>query len=186
MHRSLPVDITTRFGLNVGETIVSMSLGGNSHSSALTSGGRLFIWGRNTESQLGDGTIEQQTIPEDITSQLQLTSGETVVMMSMGAFHSGSITSNGRVFLWGFNQHGQLGERTLINRATPISIAFKTAYSSETELVDYATLLNECVPSREGYIFDGWYGDQELTEVYIFTTMPAEDLMLYARWSLAE
>ena len=37
-------------------------------------------------------------------------------------------------------------------------------------------------PTKEGYIFVGWYSDQELTNQYIFTTMPNQNLTLYAKW----
>ena len=38
-------------------------------------------------------------------------------------------------------------------------------------------------PTLTGYIFDGWYSDVGLTIVYTFTTMPAEDIELYAKWT---
>ena len=39
-------------------------------------------------------------------------------------------------------------------------------------------------PIREGYTFTGWYSDEALTEEYEFTAMPAEDIMLYAKWEV--
>lgn len=37
-------------------------------------------------------------------------------------------------------------------------------------------------PSKTGYTFAGWYSDEALTKKYEFTTMPAEDITLYAKW----
>lgn len=38
-------------------------------------------------------------------------------------------------------------------------------------------------PVKVGYVFDGWYKDEALTQSYTFpATMPAEDTVLYARW----
>jgi uncharacterized repeat protein (TIGR02543 family) len=37
-------------------------------------------------------------------------------------------------------------------------------------------------PEKTGYIFDVWFSDEGLTQVFIFTTMPDEDISLYARW----
>lgn len=37
-------------------------------------------------------------------------------------------------------------------------------------------------PTKEGYTFSGWYSDIALTEPYLFTTMPAENITLYAKW----
>ena len=38
-------------------------------------------------------------------------------------------------------------------------------------------------PEREGYSFGGWYGDRKLVTAYQFTTMPAQDQILYAKWN---
>lgn len=37
-------------------------------------------------------------------------------------------------------------------------------------------------PVKEGYIFDGWYSDVDLTTIYTFGIMPAENITLYAKW----
>jgi uncharacterized repeat protein (TIGR02543 family) len=39
-------------------------------------------------------------------------------------------------------------------------------------------------PSKIGHTFMGWYLDEALTSPYSFTTMPAFDLTLYARWTI--
>lgn len=37
-------------------------------------------------------------------------------------------------------------------------------------------------PSRYGYVFDGWYADENLTEEFIFDTMPLDGATVYAKW----
>ena len=37
-------------------------------------------------------------------------------------------------------------------------------------------------PTKEGYVFNGWYADEELTELYVFGTEVTEDITLYAKW----
>lgn len=39
-------------------------------------------------------------------------------------------------------------------------------------------------PLKPGFSFAGWYADAERTEVYVFGTMPAEHITLYAAWNL--
>ncbi len=37
-------------------------------------------------------------------------------------------------------------------------------------------------PVKEGYVFGGWFIDQNLAELYEFDTMPSNDVELYAKW----
>lgn len=37
-------------------------------------------------------------------------------------------------------------------------------------------------PSREGYIFDGWFTDKEYTEPFTYNVMPEKNIKLYAKW----
>ena len=41
-------------------------------------------------------------------------------------------------------------------------------------------------PSKNGYRFVGWYADAELKAPYVFSTIPAENITVYAKWELAE
>ena len=48
---------------------------------------------------------------------------------------------------------------------------------------DYNTIVTApSAPTRTGYSFAGWYSDAGLTSAYTFTSMPAEDTTLYAKW----
>jgi uncharacterized repeat protein (TIGR02543 family) len=49
---------------------------------------------------------------------------------------------------------------------------------------DFATSVTQpSIPSKEGYTFAGWYSDALLTQAYTFTTMPASNITVYAKWS---
>ena len=114
-------EITSQFNLDDEETIVQVSLGSD-HSSALTSRGRLFVWGRNDSGQIGDGTTENILIPKDISLQLNLMDGETVIKVSLGSLHSSVLTSNSQVLTWGYNYSGQIGDGTTYDRYYPVDI----------------------------------------------------------------
>ena len=50
---------------------------------------------------------------------------------------------------------------------------------------DYATTVEEPTdPTRDGYDFTGWFSDEALTTPYVFDTMPAENITLYAGWDI--
>ncbi len=49
---------------------------------------------------------------------------------------------------------------------------------------DYGSLVTAPEePTKEDHVFAGWFEDSELTSLYLFTTMPAEDITLYAAWT---
>ncbi|MCK7486330.1 MAG: InlB B-repeat-containing protein [Bacillus subtilis] len=39
-------------------------------------------------------------------------------------------------------------------------------------------------PTKTGYTFAGWYSDAGLTSAYTFTTMAAQNITLYAKWTI--
>ena len=41
-------------------------------------------------------------------------------------------------------------------------------------------------PTKLGYTFEGWFTDESGTNAYDFITMPAEDIVLYAKWTVNE
>gem|GEM_PF-6899392 len=50
---------------------------------------------------------------------------------------------------------------------------------------NYGTMVNApTIPTKAGYIFSGWYRDSSLTKPYTFSTVPAESIILYAKWDL--
>lgn len=67
------------------------------------------------------------------------------------------------------------------------SISFNTNGGSAVTAIiqDYNTSVSAPTsPTREGYAFDGWYSDAGLTSPYAFSTMPAQNITLYARWTI--
>ncbi|HKL94986.1 MAG TPA: InlB B-repeat-containing protein, partial [Haploplasma sp.] len=70
--------------------------------------------------------------------------------------------------------------------ANSYTITFNSNGGSLVESItqDYATtVIQPSDPTRQGYTFGGWYGDSSLTTAYIFTTMPAQNITLYAKWN---
>ncbi|MCQ2104818.1 MAG: InlB B-repeat-containing protein, partial [Fibrobacter sp.] len=39
-------------------------------------------------------------------------------------------------------------------------------------------------PTKTGYSFAGWYADTRFTKAYTFTTIPMEDIIVYAKWNV--
>src|SRR5690554_301064 len=67
------------------------------------------------------------------------------------------------------------------------TIAFDSNGGSPVTAItqDYATTVSKPTdPTKVGYTFAGWYSDSNLSTAYTFTTMPAEDIILYAKWNI--
>ena len=56
-----------------------------------------------------------------------------------------------------------------------------------TEIPNFVCAINETipsfpVPSKEGYLFDGWYTDADYKTQFTMSVVPDSDIQLYARW----
>lgn len=92
------------------------------HTCAVRPDGTVGCWGRNADSQLGDGTTVDRSSPvtvqidndpapgSDHVALADLTGVRTVVS---GGFHSCALTTDRTVWCWGRNDHGQLGDSTV-------------------------------------------------------------------------
>ncbi|MBR3473441.1 MAG: InlB B-repeat-containing protein [Oscillospiraceae bacterium] len=66
------------------------------------------------------------------------------------------------------------------------TVTFKA--NGGTETASQTVKHNACAyepddPTRRGYVFDGWYTDQNLTRLFDFSTPITSDLVLYAKWA---
>ncbi|MEV4255092.1 Ig-like domain repeat protein [Spirillospora sp. NPDC049652] len=98
-----------------GVTVTRVA-GGEQHSLAVTSDGRVLAWGRNYYGTLGNGTTTPRTTP----GYVNLPDGVTVDQVAASTTHSAAVTSDGRVLTWGNNENGQLGDGTLTQRNSPV------------------------------------------------------------------
>ena len=162
INKLSPTEITSQFILLNNETISSLSLGYN-HSLALTSSGRMFSWGSNSRGQLGDGTITNKLVPIEITEHINLSNGDSIITTSAGSSHSIVLTSTSEVFTFGSNYFGQLGDGTTTTQLIPQLVGFKLNQSTDESVYEYQEILSENLPTRDGYTFDGWYIDEDLT-----------------------
>ena len=124
-------------GTNAGKTapvkinglsgVIAMS-GGTAgyHSIALKKDGTVWTWGRNTDGQLGDGTIISKNAP------VQVSSLTGIIAIAGGEYHSLAIKNDGTVWAWGKNSKGQLGNGTVVNSNVPIQVTGLTGITAIT------------------------------------------------------
>lgn len=120
-YSSLPIDITDQLSLTEGETIVDVD-SGDYFNILLTSNGRILTWGSNFNGENGIGTNISDQLVHDITSSFNISETDSIIKINAGDNYSIVITEEKRVFTWGFNSAGQLGDGTTTNRLTPVEI----------------------------------------------------------------
>ena len=64
------------------------------------------------------------------------------------------------------------------------SISFETngGNTIEEQILAQDEVTTLVLPLKEGWVFEGWYKDIELTEQYIFGEVLTEDITVYAKW----
>jgi alpha-tubulin suppressor-like RCC1 family protein len=104
------------------DTDWSVISSGNNHSFGIR-GGRLFAWGNNTSSKLGDGTSSQVTTPKQIGTFTDWTA------ISVGQTHTLGIR-NGELYSWGSRANGRLGDgNTSGTTTTPVRVGSDTGWT---------------------------------------------------------
>ena len=181
INSSIPIEITTKFDLKVGEKILKV-YSGALFSIAMTSEGRIFTWGDNVHGQLGDGTNLKHLTPNEITDKFNLGLGEFIIELSLGSYHSLALTSNGRVFSWGRNLDGQLGDGTLNDSYKPINPVFYLPEFLSLVIYDFNEEIVEFIPELDGYTYIGWFLDASLNDLFSVTNMPSSNLTLFTKW----
>ena len=126
--RYSPVDVV---GLTSGVASVAAA---DNDSCAVTTSGGAKCWGRNTEGQLGDGTLTSRTTPVNVVG---LTSG--VAAITVGSTHTCALTTSGGVKCWGDNFVGELGDGTHTNHSTPVDVVGLSSGVTAVEAGAYHT-----------------------------------------------
>ena len=103
-----------------GLTNIVAVAAGNTHSVALRNDGTVWTWGGNASGQLGDGTTTTRSTPAMIAglsgvSRIAAGYDFTLAVESDGM-------AGGRVWAWGSNGAGQLGDGSRVKRLTPVQI----------------------------------------------------------------
>jgi alpha-tubulin suppressor-like RCC1 family protein len=85
---------------------------------ALTSAGRVLAWGNNGNGELGIGSTTDMPTPVPV----QLPAGTKVKAISAGETFGLALTRSGRVWAWGNNPDGELGNGTTAQSDIPVLV----------------------------------------------------------------
>ena len=114
-NRTTPVQV---LGL---KDVVQLALGLD-HSCARLTDGTARCWGSNTHGQLGDGTTIQRLTPVPVVLPSGTELLADIVDLHAGYDFSCALVASGDVYCWGWNDLGQLGDGTKVDRHAPTKV----------------------------------------------------------------
>ncbi len=140
--------------------VVAISSAGKS-SIVLKSDGTAWGWGYNYYGQIGDGTTDRYKSKPTMISGLN-----DIKSISISGMHSLAVKQDGTVWAWGFNQTGQIGDSTTVDRHTPVQCLFKLESIKPDDVSEIDARINQAIITPE----DLEVGDKIAIQVNIENT----------------
>jgi len=102
-------------------------------SYAIRNDSTLQVWGYNGVGQLGNSTTlntnspinigQKPALTTDRSSPVQIGYYQSWIAVATGSAHTLALRSDYRLFVWGLNSSGQLGDGTTVNKSSPIMLS---------------------------------------------------------------
>ncbi len=120
--------LTSTFGYDQTSQLTSVNVPGRSPYHLLAAGeffslavrgdGSVRAWGDNSFGEIGDGGACGTTCPTEVT----VPGLPTILQVAAGRDHALAASTDGHVFAWGSNSHGQLGNSTTADATKPVQV----------------------------------------------------------------
>ena len=109
-------------GALTGKIITQISAG-NKFSCGLDSTGLAYCWGLNTHGQLGINSTTQSLVPVAMTTAATAIAGKTITQISVTSNdHSCALDAAGVAYCWGADNHGQVGNNSIIDSLVAVAV----------------------------------------------------------------
>ena len=166
--------IYTNSPVKIMDNVASAAASGVS-SAAVKRDGTLWSWGCNTYGQLGDGTRTDRLSPVKIMNDVSdvaiggtqlaliITTGGVPTEYIVQVGHGFALKTDGTLWSWGFNNYGQLGNGTTIDRNSPVQIMENIAEVAASGTMG-AALATDGKLYSWGYSINGQLGDGTRTD----------------------
>lgn len=128
---------------------------------------------------------KKSNVPVNITSVINEMYPNQTVEIQIGGNVSMIRTENGKIYTWGPNSFGNMGDGTDITKTVPTKIA--VAFPERSIEITYSIYepVNLYRPTKEGYILSGYYLDAAMTTSYEAGPL-SSNIVLYAKWEKVE
>ena len=176
-NQATPIDITANFS-TIDGSIINIVPTHDSRSAitfALTDTGHVYGWGygRNGALGTGDGQIEYyEYYPVDITPNFNLDGGETIIQVAAdggnGNYgHGLALTDRGRVFTWGDNRYGELGDGSTTNSYLPKDITGNFELTGDDKIISIGAGINQSYAVSANGVVYRWGRDGAMVPTVI-------------------
>ncbi|MBA3846689.1 MAG: hypothetical protein H0X45_08600, partial [Planctomycetes bacterium] len=163
---------------------------GSFNTFALRADGTLWSWGRNTEGSLGRNSVDPQFTSPGLV--LGLAVGVRLKAVAAGDRHALALSDEGRVYVWGADNRGQMGDGGLANIAYMARDTGLTGIKAVAAGADHSLVLTAGGKMKawgagtDGQIGDGGLGDRTVpTSVTMGTLDFAMTIACGARHNVA-
>jgi alpha-tubulin suppressor-like RCC1 family protein len=154
VNKNTPHTVNTS-GVLSGKTITQVAAGEN-FCLAVDNAGKVYSWGYNNYGQLGNGNTSQSTVPVDVYSSGVL-EDKTITQVAGGTFNSMALGNDGKVYTWGYNYYGQLGNGSNTNSNEPVAVVTTGVLSGKT-IIQIAAGEHHCVAlGSDGKVYTWGY-----------------------------
>lgn len=95
---------------------------GHAHTCGIAYDGNAYCWGFNGYGQFGNNSTASSSVPVavDTTGVLK---GKTIKSISTGYYHTCAIASDSKVYCWGYNLYGQVGNGLTTDSLVPVLVS---------------------------------------------------------------
>ena len=91
------------------------------HSCAIALNGRAYCWGSGNSGQLGNGSTADSRVPVAVNMSGALV-GKTIKQILAGGDHGCVVASDDKMYCWGLNNNGELGNNSSVNSSVPVAV----------------------------------------------------------------
>jgi alpha-tubulin suppressor-like RCC1 family protein len=104
-------------------SVTAVAAGGH-HTCAVVRSGSVVCWGRGTEGQLGQGALVSSETPVTV----ELPPNVAIRSIASKYHHTCALSDEGKIWCWGANGDGRLGDGTIENSDLPVAVPMPEAY----------------------------------------------------------
>jgi|GEM_PF-892132 len=129
---ALPIDTVYAATSALSPGAVTSMAAGPLHSAVILNDGTMRTFGWNYVGALGDGTTTNRNVPVtlvppyDTYTWTDVAAGGLIILdifgNPSGDSHTAAVTTNGRLFTWGSNSSGQIGNNSTTGTSTPFQV----------------------------------------------------------------